>query len=63
MKKLSKKVLTKAKRCGIIVELSREGERRSLKIEQQERLYKALRSAKYEISSKRVIYTQQSKRS
>ena len=31
------------------------GERRSLKIEQQERLYKALRSAKYEISSKSYI--------
>ena len=63
-KKLSKKVLTKQKVCGIIVKLSRKTRAaRSLKIEQQERLYKALRSAKYEISSRRVIYTQQSKRS
>ena len=44
--------MTREKRYDIIVELSRrrDGER-SLKIEQQERLYKALRSAKYEISS------------
>ena len=37
-KKLSKKVLTRQKRCGIIVKLSaRSGRERSLKIEQQER--------------------------
>ena len=57
-KKLSKKVLTKQKVCGIIVKLSRKTRAaRSLKIEQQERLYKALRSAKYEISSKSYIYS------
>ena len=64
IQKNRKKFLTSKKECGIIVKLSAgSGWQRSLKIEQQERLYKALRSAKYEISSRRVIYTQQSKRS
>ena len=34
--------------------VAQEAVARSLKIEQQERLYKALRSAKYEISSKEL---------
>ena len=53
-----KKVLDKAKEMWYnrqAVPPKREGRsERSLKIEQQERLYKALRSAKYEISSKEL---------
>ena len=62
-KKLLKKVLTKVSECGIIVKLSgKSGERRSLKIEQQEI---STKHCKCEILDlvKRVIYTQQSKRS
>ena len=36
-KEILKKVLTKGKRCGIIVKLSARNSERSLKIEQQER--------------------------
>ena len=40
-KKISKKVLTRGEESGIIIELSQERRRWSLKIEQQEMKYKA----------------------
>ena len=53
-----KKALDKRKRLWYNSQAVPPRAARSLKIEQQERLYKALRSAKYEISSiKSYIYS------